>query len=286
ASEFDFGENELNRLGNQYLNNQEVEKALGIFKINVGAYPKSSNVYGNYANALMKNGDKESAIENFKKSVELNPANPKAIEKLKELGVDIADVIKEIKVDEAILETYVGKYELAPSFILTVTREGSQLITQATGQQKLPVFPKSENEFYLKVVDAQLTFNKNNEGTVESLTLHQNGQNMPGKKLSGQADETDPIFPEIEVDEKILETYVGKYELAPNFILMVSRDGTQLKAQVTGQPEFPVFPKSENEFYFKVVEAQLTFNKNDKGTVESVTLHQNGQNMPGKKLVE
>lgn len=286
ADEFDFGENELNRLGHKYLNNQEVEKALGVFKLNVGAYPKSSNVYGNYASALMKNGDKEGAIENFKKSVELNPANPKAIERLKELGVDIADVIKEIKVDEAILETYVGKYELAPGFILTVTREGSQLITQATGQQKLPVFPKSENEFYLKVVDAQLTFNKNNEGTVESLTLHQNGQNMPGKKLSGQADETDPIFPEIEVDEKILETYVGKYELAPNFILTVSRDGTQLKAQVTGQPEFPVFPKSENEFYFKVVEAQLTFNKNDEGTVESVTLHQNGQNMPGKKLVE
>jgi len=286
ANEFIFGENELNRLGNQYLNNQEVEKALGVFKLNVGAYPKSSNVHGNYANALMKNGDKESAIENFKKSVELNPANPKAIEKLKELGVDIADVINEIKVDEAILETYVGKYELAPSFIITVTREGTQLMTQATGQQKLPVFPKSENEFYLKVVDAQLTFNKNDEGTIESLTLHQNGRNMPGKKLSNQEDETEPSFPEIEVDEKILETYVGKYQLAPNFILTVTKEGTQLMTQATGQQKLPVFPKSENEFYLKVVDAQLTFNKNDEGNIESVTLHQNGQNMPGKKLDE
>lgn len=183
ASEFDFGENELNRLGNEYLNKQEMKKALAVLKLNAGAYPESSNVYGNYGAALMKNGDKESAIENFKKSVELNPANPNAIEKLKELGVDIADVIKEIKVDEAVLETYVGKYELAPNFILTVSRDGTQLKVQATNQPEFPVFPKSENEFYLKVVEAQLTFNKNNEGIIESVTLHQNGQNMPGKKL-------------------------------------------------------------------------------------------------------
>lgn len=284
ASELNFSENELNRLGYEYLRNKEIEKALAILKLNTEAYPKSSNVYDSYGEALKENGDKEKAIEQYSKAVELNPANQNAIEKLKELGIDAADLIEEIIVDETVLETYVGKYELAPSFILTVTREGTQLMTQATGQQKLPVFPKSENEFYLKVVDAQLTFNKNDEGTIESVTLHQNGQNMPGKKLSDQADETDPIFPEIEVDEKILETYVGKYQLAPNFILTVTKEGTQLKAQATGQPEFPVFPKSENEFYLKVVDAQLTFNKNDEGIIESVTLHQNGQNMPGKKI--
>ena len=183
ATEYDFGENELNRLGHQYLNNQEIEKALAVFKLNVEAYPSSSNAYGNYAEALMKNGDKERAITNFKKSVELNPANPKAIEKLKELGVDTSNIIKEIMVDEAILETYVGKYELAPSFILTVSRNDKQLKIQATGQPEFPVFPKSKNEFYLKVVEAQLTFNKNEEGQVESVTLHQNGQSIPGKKI-------------------------------------------------------------------------------------------------------
>lgn len=184
ASEFDFGENELNRLGNEYLNKQEMEKALAVLKLNTEAYPKSSNTFGNYGVALMKNSNKEGAIENFKKSVELNPANPKAIEKLKELGVNADDLIEDVIIDEAILETYVGRYELAPSFILTVTRDGTQLKTQATGQPELLVFPKSENEFYLKVVDAQLTFNKNEDGAVESVTLHQNGQNMPGKKLA------------------------------------------------------------------------------------------------------
>ena len=89
---------------------------------------------------------------------------------------------------------------------------------------------------------------------------------------------------EVIVNDVILESYVGNYELQPGFVLTISRDGNQLKAQATGQPEFPVFPKSENVFYYKVVEAQLTFNQNDNGKIESVTLHQAGQKIVGKKL--
>ena len=77
---------------------------------------------------------------------------------------DVSDLIKEVKVSNAVLETYIGKYELQPGFILTVTREGNQLKTQATGQPVFDIFPKAENEFYLKVVDAQLVFNKNDAG--------------------------------------------------------------------------------------------------------------------------
>jgi len=91
---------------------------------------------------------------------------------------------------------------------------------------------------------------------------------------------------EIAVDAETLETYVGKYELAPNFILTISRTDNQLKAQATGQPQFPIFAKAKNVFFLKVVEAQLTFNQNAEGIVESVTLHQGGQNMVGKKLKE
>ena len=89
---------------------------------------------------------------------------------------------------------------------------------------------------------------------------------------------------EITVDTETLESYVGKYELAPGFILTVSRDGNQLKAQATGQGDFPVFPKTQNVFYYKIVEAQLTFNKNGEGPVESVTLHQGGRDIVGKKM--
>jgi hypothetical protein len=86
------------------------------------------------------------------------------------------------KVDPALYDAYVGEYELAPGFMLTVTREGDRLMTQATGQQKVEVFPSSENEFFLKVVDAQITFVRGPGGTVDQLVLHQGGRDMPAKR--------------------------------------------------------------------------------------------------------
>lgn len=88
---------------------------------------------------------------------------------------------------------------------------------------------------------------------------------------------------DVKVDPVVLQTYVGKYELVPGFILTVTRTGDQLKAQATGQQDFPVFPKAKNIFYYKVVEAQLTFNQTE-GKVQSVTLKQNGQEIVGKKI--
>jgi serine-type D-Ala-D-Ala carboxypeptidase/endopeptidase len=76
----------------------------------------------------------------------------------------------------------VGDYELAPGFILTVTREGDRLMSQATGQGKVEVFPSSETEFFLKVTDAQITFVKGPSGRVEHLVLHQGGRDVVAKR--------------------------------------------------------------------------------------------------------
>lgn len=107
----------------------------------------------------------------------LNPAIPLTVFKSYELA-------KAVPVAVAVLDKHVGQYELAPGFIMTVTREENQLKAQLTGQPAFPIFAKSENEFFLKVVEAQLTFTPNKEGTAtESVTLHQNGRDIPGKKI-------------------------------------------------------------------------------------------------------
>lgn len=183
ADEYNFGENELNRMGYTFLGKEEVEKALAVFKINVQAYPNSSNVYDSYGEALMKNNENENAIANYKKSVELNPGNSNGIEMLKKLGVDTENLIKEVTIEDAILESYVGKYELAPGFVINVTKDGEQMKAQATGQGQFEIYPKSENVFYLKVVEAQITFNLNDNGKVESMTLLQGGEETTGLKL-------------------------------------------------------------------------------------------------------
>ena len=164
------------------LNKDENEEAAAVFKLNVDLFPESFNVYDSYGEALLKMGDKEGAIKNYKKSVEINPHNTGGIEKLKELGVEI-EAAEDVKVSQEVLNSYVGKYQLAPNFILTVSVEGDKIFTQATGQPKIEIFPESENVFYLKVVQAKIEFKKNDKGSIESLILHQNGRDMPANKI-------------------------------------------------------------------------------------------------------
>lgn len=83
----------------------------------------------------------------------------------------------EVALDSTLVERYVGEYELAPTFHLTVTREGARLFAQATGQSRFPIFAESDSTFFYKVVDAQITFRP------DGLVLHQNGQHLPGRKL-------------------------------------------------------------------------------------------------------
>ncbi len=96
--------------------------------------------------------------------------------------VVLAGERKEVAVSPAILQTYVGTYELAPGFDIVMTVEGGQLMTQATGQPKFPVFAESETKFFLKVVDAQLEFVKNDKGEVTHVILHQGGRDAKAPK--------------------------------------------------------------------------------------------------------
>ena len=180
---YDLNENEMNEIGYQLMGSDKVEEALQVFKLNIELYPESSNAYDSYAEAFMKLGKNEEAIENYKKSVEMNPGNQNGIDMLKKLGVDTSSLTEEVVVPDEVLQSNVGKYELQPGFVLTVSKEGSQMKTQATGQQMVDIFPKSDTVFYLKVVEAEIEFHRSEDGTVNSLTLFQGGQEMKGKKL-------------------------------------------------------------------------------------------------------
>ena len=88
----------------------------------------------------------------------------------------------EVAVAPDVLETYLGVYQLAPTFAITVTREGAQLFIQATGQPRFPAFAEAEGRFFLRVVDAQIEFTKDGSGTVDALILVQNGARQRASK--------------------------------------------------------------------------------------------------------
>ena len=90
---------------------------------------------------------------------------------------------KEITLDPKVLDGYVGRYELAPTFIITVTREGQHLMIQPTSQPKIEAFAESPREFFLKAVDAQITFKTDESGRATELVLHQNGANRTARRI-------------------------------------------------------------------------------------------------------
>ena len=88
----------------------------------------------------------------------------------------------------------------------------------------------------------------------------------------------------ITVDPKILDAYVGEYEVGPGFVLRVFREGDKFMTQATGQPAFEIFPESETVFYPRAFPAKLTFIKDADGTVNAIRIDQAGRVTNGKRI--
>jgi len=86
-----------------------------------------------------------------------------------------------------------------------------------------------------------------------------------------------------DLDAKILKPYVGRYDLMAGVVMEVTRDGGALMVQLTGQPRLRVFPRSETEFYYRVVAARISFQKDDKGRITGLTLQQAGRTLTAKR---
>jgi D-alanyl-D-alanine carboxypeptidase len=89
----------------------------------------------------------------------------------------------EAKIDPKLLDQYPGAYQLKPGAVLTVTREGDQLMVQFTGQPKFPVFPEGNGKFFLKVVDAELEFLGEPGAKAGAVILHQGGADQRAPRV-------------------------------------------------------------------------------------------------------
>jgi len=94
--------------------------------------------------------------------------------------IPLKQIRKPVTVAADILKKYVGVYEITPMFDLTITEENGQLFTKATNQPRFNLYGESDSKFYLKVVDAQVEFIKNDAGVVDKLILYQNGASRVG----------------------------------------------------------------------------------------------------------
>jgi serine-type D-Ala-D-Ala carboxypeptidase/endopeptidase len=105
----------------------------------------------------------------------LNPALPAAV-------IAAPRQRTAIRLDPKVLAEYGGEYVLAPTFSIRITAEVEHLYAQATGQPRFELFAEQKDEFFLEVVDAQISFGRGQDGKVSHLVLHQNGLNQKAAK--------------------------------------------------------------------------------------------------------
>lgn len=175
-------EGEINGLGYGMISMGRTREAIAVFNLNVLEYPQSFNVWDSRGEAYMLNGDTAKAIMDYKKSLELDPYSMNAIKKLNDLGEKVPDP-KEAPVEGKMLDTYVGQYELHPSFVISITMEAGRLYSQAPGKPRVALFAESTTKFFMKAIDGKILFIKNEQGNVEKLILFQDGREMTGKRI-------------------------------------------------------------------------------------------------------
>lgn len=187
---------------------------------------------------------------------------------------------KAVVVAPAVLEKYVGVYTIDDKNTRTVRVADGKLSMQRTGRERIELKPYKDNAFFFPDSLATLEFVRNAKGEVTALKMiNDGGEPVIHPRTAGKPLERSAVT----IAPATFDIYVGRYELAPGFVLEVKRDGEKMVAVGTGQPAIDILPLSDTVFFSNTVDAELHFEKNADGVVQLV-LHQGGQKMPGKRL--
>jgi CubicO group peptidase (beta-lactamase class C family) len=190
---------------------------------------------------------------------------------------------KEVAVPSSTLSRYVGVYQIAPEFALTIALQGDHLVTQGSGQPTVPIFASSSTRFFARVVDAEIEFFSDANGKVDHLVLYQGGREMKGVLQKGEPAVLSSERKAVSVPVTTLSRYVGVYQLTPEFSITITLQGDHLIAQATNQPSAPIFASSSTRFFYRVVSAEIEFFPNTSGKIDHLVLYQNGRELKGMK---
>jgi CubicO group peptidase (beta-lactamase class C family) len=194
--------------------------------------------------------------------------------------VPLSPAYTAIVLPRASLDEYVGTYRLPNKSLLKVFRVNDGLFAQ-TGQGTVPIYPSAPNEFFARAVRASASFTRDANGAVNGLVLHQNGEHAAPKL---NASELPPEPQEIAFDAATSSDYVGKYQFDFGAVLDVTLKSDHLEAALTGQAGLAIFARAKDRFFYKVVDAQLDFERDGGDKVIAAVLHQNGRDMRATRI--
>jgi len=197
------------------------------------------------------------------------------------LGIPYKEPVP-VSLPEKELEPLTGVYADALGVELYVTRQESKVFCQITGAGKSEIRPVSAGEFFVTDFPARIQFLKDAKGTVTGLKFV--SRIGPVQTYTRTAKPLPAGRTEIKLDPALYDQYVGEYELAPGFLVVITKEDGKLMGQATGQPKVELYPEAEMKFFLKVTDGQVEFVKDETGKVSGLILIQGGQKLPGKKV--
>lgn len=191
----------------------------------------------------------------------------------------------EIKVDSSEYDKYLGRYMgVEPTtntdLIIDVVKDSDKLYLRMEGAEDIEIFPEADNRFFTKIAEMTIEFILNEEGETTKLILI----NPLGIPIEADNEKFAQAIEEVQVSEDVLDRYLGEYELMEGFILTVTRDGSILSAQATGQDSFELFATSETNFRYRSISATIEFLEDENGQVNEILFRQMGQEIIGKRI--
>jgi CubicO group peptidase (beta-lactamase class C family) len=186
---------------------------------------------------------------------------------------------KEVSVDDASLAAYAGVYENAKGQQRIISVSDKKLYSQLGRGPKSNLKPYQKDQFFFNAMQT-IDFSRNKNGKVDKLTT----KNLGGNDVWQKTNKPMPSENGINVDSTLLDTYVGQYEVAPNFVFSVTHEQGHLFLQAPGQEKVEMFAETPTKFFLKVNDAQIEFVKDDSGKVTSAILNQGGRQANCKKI--
>ncbi|MGZ5875349.1 MAG: M56 family metallopeptidase [Bradyrhizobium sp.] len=137
---------------------------------------------------------------------------------------------------------HVSFYSLGPTSIFGVFRQDDDLFGQLSGQRKVRLAAAGDGAYSYPAATGPITLAVSGDRQPSELTVKQNGRDLRAARIAEMS------WDGIEADARLLDAYVGWYQLTPGRVLNVSRDGERLYVQETGRPKFEVKARSADAF--------------------------------------
>ncbi len=187
-----------------------------------------------------------------------------------------------INLGPSVLDSYIGVYQLNEKEEAIIRREGEKLFVSFPGAGKTEINPSSETEFFIKDSRSRLNFTRNAGGLVTGFVL--TGSSGPDQEATKTTKSLPAERQAIVLDWAVYDGYVGEYEIAPSFSLTITKEGSKLRAQASGQPKLELFPESPTKFFVREASIQIEFVVDGSGKATSLVLHQGGRQLPAKRI--